>query len=135
LLHVSDLSDLSNPIIELAYSPKLTVSSALLLLHEAHASRNSETSEHFERVHHTKAVTDNVIKSREEMGAGFEAPIRSCVRAASPFMTTLLYQMATANLRRCQALKLDESYEAFMVLKEGLKLFDGRWRASGEINR
>jgi hypothetical protein len=110
---------------------ELIVSSALILLHEAHASGSSETSEYFERIHHTKNATNNVVKSREEI-VGFETPIKLCVRAASPFMTSLLYQMATANLRRCQDLNMDESYEDFVVLKEALKVFDGRWRASGE---
>jgi hypothetical protein len=27
---------------------------------------------------------------------------------------------------------MDESYEDFVVLKDALKVFDGRWRASGE---
>jgi hypothetical protein len=110
---------------------KLIVFSALILLHEAHASRSSDTSEYFERIHHTKNVTNNVKKSREEI-VGFETPIKLCVRAAAPFMTSLLYQMATANLRRCQDLNMDKSYEDFVVLKEALKVFDGRWRASGE---
>jgi hypothetical protein len=47
-------------------------------------------------------------------------------------MTTLLYQMATANLRRCQDMRVDESMEALLVMKAALKDFDARWRASGE---
>jgi GT2 family glycosyltransferase len=110
---------------------KLTVFSALIILHEAHASRNSEISEHFERIHHTKHLTNLVIKSREEM-TGLETPFQACIRAASPFMTTLLYQMATANLRRCKNIAINDSVKALLVMKAALKDFDGRWRASGE---
>jgi hypothetical protein len=62
----------------------------------------------------------------------FENSIRLCVRAAPPFMATLLYQMGIANLRRCLEMKTDESVEAFAVLKAAMKVFDGRWRGSGE---
>lgn len=101
------------------------------MLHEAHASRNTATSEYFERVHHTRHLTKLVIKSREEM-SGFQTPFQSCVRAASPFMATLLYQMAAANLRRCQDMRTSESLEALAVMKAALKDFDGRWKASGK---
>lgn len=54
------------------------------------------------------------------------------MRSASPFMTMLMYQTATANLRRCLEMKTDESAEAFSVMKAALEGFDGRWRSSGE---
>jgi hypothetical protein len=50
-------------------------------------------------------------------------------------MTTLLYQMRIANLRRCLEMKTDESVEAFAVLKFAMKVFDGRWKASSEYPR
>jgi hypothetical protein len=71
------------------------------------------------------------MKSREEM-TGLETPFQACVRAASPFMTTLLYQMATANLRRCQDMIANESMEALLVMKAALKDFNARWKASGK---
>jgi hypothetical protein len=113
-------------------SRKLTEISALILLHEAHASSNSDTSEYFERIHHTKHLTTLVQNSAEEMTTGGEAPIRSCVKAASPFITIFLYQIATANLRRSRDQKVDGPYEDFVVIKAALRVFDERWRASGE---
>jgi hypothetical protein len=101
------------------------------MLHESHASRNTTTSEYFESAHHTKHLTKLVIKSREEM-SGVQTPFQSCVKAASPFMAALLYQMATANLRRCQEMRTSESLEALAVMKAALKDFDGRWKACGK---
>jgi hypothetical protein len=103
----------------------------LIILHEAHSSRILETAEYFESIHHAKQVTDTVIEARKEL-TGLETPFQECVRAASPFMSTLLYQVATANLRRCQDMRADESMEALLVMKAALKDFDARWRASGE---
>ncbi|KAE9368377.1 hypothetical protein N431DRAFT_414719 [Stipitochalara longipes BDJ] len=103
----------------------------LILLHEAHASRNSEATEYFERIHHTKHVTKLVQNSANEMTSGGEASIKSCVKSGSPFMTILLYQVATANLRICQDQAIRGSYVNFAVMKDGLKAFDERWRASG----
>lgn len=103
---------------------------ALTILHEGHASKKSGMSEYFDRIHHTQNLTKLVIKSSEEM-TDFETPVKACVRAASPFMATLLYQMGAANLRRCLEMKTNESVEDFAVIKTALKVFDGRWRASG----
>lgn len=41
--------------------------SALIILHEAHGSRISETAEYFECIHHTKLVTDKVIQVRKQL--------------------------------------------------------------------
>lgn len=109
----------------------MTVFSALILLHEAHASKNSGISEYFDRRHHTQHVTKLVIKSRDEM-TDLETPFQACVRAASPFMTILMYQMATANLRRCLEMKTNESTGAFAVMKAALGGFGARWKSSGE---
>jgi hypothetical protein len=112
---------------------KLTKSSALTILHEAYAASNVATSEYFDRVHHTKHLAKQVVLSREEMSLQTSrTPFQSCVKAASPFMTTLLYHIATANLRRCQLIRTNESLEDLAVMKAALKDFDRRWKASGE---
>jgi hypothetical protein len=58
-------------------------------------------------------------------------PMDSCIREASPFLTTLLYQVAITNLRIRQETGTQESSQAFAVMKAALKDFDKRWRASG----
>jgi hypothetical protein len=103
----------------------------LIILHATHGSRISETAEYFECIHHTKQVTNTVIEARAEL-TGLETPFQECVRAASPYMTTLLYQMATANFCRCQDMRVDDLMEALLVTKAALKDFDERWKASGE---
>jgi hypothetical protein len=40
--------------------------------------------------------------------------------------------MGISNLQRCPEMKTDESVEAFAVLKAAMKVFDGRWRATGD---
>jgi len=103
-------------------------------LHEAHGSRRTAIAEYFEQVHHTKHTTKLIIKSREEI-AEPRSPFKECVRGSSPFVSILLYQIATANLRRYQEMKTEESIENFMALKGALQDFDGRWKASGELLR
>lgn len=106
-------------------------SSALMVLHEAYASNKSGASEYFNRIHHTQHLTKTVINASIEP-TNLEVPVRSCVREASPFTATLLYQMATANLRRCLEMKTDVSIEALAVMKSTLEGFNDRWKASGE---
>ncbi|KAL5314983.1 hypothetical protein ACEPPN_017633 [Leptodophora sp. 'Broadleaf-Isolate-01'] len=105
---------------------------SLIILHEAHASKQNDTSEYFRTVHHTKHVTDTVSKSREEFTRSLTdvAPIHSCIREASPFITTLLYQATIANLRLDQETGSEESSKALQIMKETLRLFDNRWKAS-----
>ncbi|KAG4443228.1 hypothetical protein IFR05_001271 [Cadophora sp. M221] len=105
---------------------------SLIILHEAHASKQNDTSEYFRTIHHTKRVTYNVSQSREEFTRSLTdvAPMHSCVREASPFITTLLYQAAIANLRLDQETGSEESSEALQIMKSSFRQFDNRWKAS-----
>ncbi|KAF4626325.1 hypothetical protein G7Y89_g11835 [Cudoniella acicularis] len=110
----------------------LLYSIALTILHEAHASRKGGMSGYFDRTHHAKVLTDILSKAGKEASEqGPQSPIQECMRDASPFMTTLLYHIATANLRICQDLRTDESEEALAVTKAAMNEFDRRWKSSG----
>ncbi|KAH7319124.1 hypothetical protein BKA65DRAFT_513843 [Rhexocercosporidium sp. MPI-PUGE-AT-0058] len=110
---------------------------SLLTLHEAHASKQSDTSEYFRTVHHAKSITKDTKKSQEEFTRSLTdvAPIHSCIKEASPFITTLLYQAAIANLRLDQESGSEESSEALQIMKGTLRHFDSRWKASGAYLR
>jgi len=111
---------------------------SLIILHEAHASKHSSSvSEYFQTVHHTKHVTNSVSISREEFTRSLTdvASIHSCVREASPYLTTLLYQSAIANLRLDQETGSEDSSKALHTMKTALAQFDNRWRASGAYLR
>lgn len=76
-----------------------------------------------------------IMKSREQFTQSINdpAPMHSCVIGASPFITTLLYQAAIANLRLDQEIGNEESSEALGTLKMTLREFDARWKASGKL--
>ncbi|KAL2063565.1 hypothetical protein VTL71DRAFT_5370 [Oculimacula yallundae] len=106
---------------------------SLIILHEAHASKQTTSSEYYQTIHRAKGITHALRRSQEEFTRSLTdvAPIHSCIRDASPFITTLLYQTAIANLRMYQETGTEESSEALQMVKGSLKHFDSRWKASG----
>ncbi|KAH7391218.1 hypothetical protein BKA64DRAFT_96909 [Cadophora sp. MPI-SDFR-AT-0126] len=110
---------------------------SLIILHEHHASKKSSASDYFQTIHHSKHITNDVSISQEEFTRSLTdiAPIHSCVREASPFLTTLLYQAAIANLRLDQETRSEESSKALHTMKSALAEFDNRWKASGAYLR
>ena len=112
----------------------LLACSALIILHEAHSSKNTGMSAYFDSIHQAKKATEYVTRSMEEVieHSWDRRPMATCVDEASPFLTTLLYQVAIANLRLREEKRTQASSEAFAVIKAALRDLDKRWRASGE---
>lgn len=113
----------------------LTVSSTLLILHEAHISKQTGMGAIFNHAGHAEETADIVAKSREEIPSRSGRPIESCVKEASPFLTTLLYLDAVAILRIHRKERSQKSLERLTIMKAALKEFDQRWRSSGELHK
>ncbi|TVY26071.1 hypothetical protein LHYA1_G004294 [Lachnellula hyalina] len=106
---------------------------AMLLLHEAHCSRKSSMSNHFNVVH-LSAKTTEIVRISSEKGPERQDvhPFVSCVKEASPFLTTLLYQTAISNLRLYRENGTQETLDSLLLLKDALRFFgEQRWRAGG----
>jgi len=59
-------------------------------------------------------------------------PFVSCVKEASPFLTTLLYQTAISNLRLYRENGTQEALDSLLLLKDALRFFgEQSWRAGG----
>ncbi|TVY43167.1 hypothetical protein LOCC1_G003182 [Lachnellula occidentalis] len=107
---------------------------AMLLLHESHTSRKSTMSAHFHAIHLTAKTTEVIrISSSEAPASDSEFhPFESCVKEASPFLTTLLYHTAVSNLRLYRENGTQETLDALLLVKDALKLFgEHRWRSGG----
>lgn len=108
--------------------------SALLILHEAHTLKETNMAVIFNNENRAKEAADMVARSREAIPeSSDQRPMESCVKEASPFLTTLLYHVAVAILRIYRKEGSHESLEKLIVMKAALRDFDQRWRASGEI--
>lgn len=105
---------------------------ALLMLHEAHTLKETDMAVIFSHENRAKEAADMVARSREDIPeSSDQRPIESCVKEASPFLTTLLYQVAVAILRIHRKEGSQESVQRLIVMKAALRDFDQRWQASG----
>jgi len=107
---------------------------ALIILHEAHSSlpAKTETSVYFSNIHHVLRSTLAVSKSVAEIPDHTDGmALITCVEKASPFLVTLLYQVASVNVRVHKERQTIESYENIKLMKMVLGKFDSRWKAAG----
>ncbi|CZR55031.1 uncharacterized protein PAC_04917 [Phialocephala subalpina] len=94
---------------------------------------NQETTmaETFNHENIAKEAAKLVARSREAVPeSSHQRPIESCVKEASPFLTTLLYQAAVAILRIHRKEGSQESLERLTIMKAALRDLAQRWRAS-----
>jgi hypothetical protein len=109
--------------------------SALIMLHEAHASspKHTKISSYFRDNHKVDSCNLDISRSvaavpetREHKAVG------TCVKEASPFLVALLYQIAVVNERTYREKGTSESLEALDLIKMVLGKFSTRWKSAGE---
>ncbi|KAL3423843.1 fungal specific transcription factor domain-containing protein [Phlyctema vagabunda] len=99
--------------------------SALILLHEAHATTNpiTKTGVYFESIHRAHFVASAVRTAmRQEM--------LTCMHSASPFVPILMYQAGCVSLRFHKKCPTSETLQNFEAMKQVLTMFKERWKNS-----
>jgi len=107
---------------------------ALMALHEAHAAQpnRSTLSGHFKEKHQVATSTSHVLQSIDNVPRNTDwRPIKSCVAEASPFLVTLLYQIAIVNQRLHKEEQSAGTFATVEMVKLALARFDSRWKAAG----
>lgn len=119
------------------YIPPLTEASALLLLHEGHASLplETETSKYMASIHHIKMCNSHVSESLE---AATERPdklaVGTCVKEGSPFLITLLYQGGCVLQRLQRECPSGETLGSLKMANMVLGIFDTRWKSASKCD-
>lgn len=114
-------------------STNLTNFRSTLILHEAHLSKHTGLAVYFKAMGYAQQAADVVQKSRIHMHeTSTIQPFSSCIKEASPFITTLLYHIGITNLRISLETPNQEALDRLKICKEALRDFDLRWRSSGK---
>ncbi|EPE35619.1 Zn2/Cys6 DNA-binding protein [Glarea lozoyensis ATCC 20868] len=107
---------------------------SISMLHEAHASRNTEMSPYFKdnhRVHEANVILAEARKHMTDLPR--VKPVHACIKETSPFISLPLYHYARANLRLYQEGGSQETWDRWVANKQTLRDFDARWKAAGEL--
>jgi hypothetical protein len=108
--------------------------SSQLILHEAHASKNTELSAHFNDTHRIHEANIVLAAARGDMTELVHIkPVHICIKETSPFISTLIYHCGSANLRLYQKLGTQESLDQWILSKKTWREFDLRWKACGKL--
>jgi hypothetical protein len=108
--------------------------SSISMLHEAHASRNTEMSAYFNDNHRVHEANDILAEARKHMiDLPRVKPVHACIKETSPFISLPLYHYARANLHLYQKDGSQETWHRWIANKQTLRDFDARWKASGKL--
>jgi hypothetical protein len=84
-------------------------------------------------MHHIKSCTSDISESVSAATARPHPPtVVSCVKEASPFLVTLLYQGACALQRLYRETPVTENLERLEMNKIVLGVFDTRWKSASK---
>jgi len=111
--------------------------SALLLLHEAHASLpdQTKTSTYFESIHHAKVTISDIKESIAAKPKNVDQkPLASCVKDTSPFMVPGLYLSAITVQRLNRKMHTRESYETVELFDMVIGRYGTRWKSASTLS-
>ena len=116
---------------------KLTQNSALLLLHEAHASlpAGRQSSEYFRSAHYVKNCISDLTRSVANMSEHPAIlPVGVCVKESSSFLVPLLYLEACVVDRIHKENPTTETLQNTVMFRWVLEIFDKRWKVAGKYS-
>jgi hypothetical protein len=104
------------------------------MLHEAHASKNTDLSVYFNETHRIHEANVVLAGARGNMPELVHVkPVHICVKETSPFISTLIYYFGSANLRLYQKEGTQETLDKWVLSKKTWREFDDRWKACGKL--